>query len=101
MPRIVRFQGRSLAVIDWHCPGNEVGAGREEESSDYEVSIGRVGGHVCRFPDGEVAADTAGLLMVNAGEPFRPIHTLDHNRICLSIPHVEAGSGLHPVNGYA
>ena len=73
MPRTVRFQARSLTVVDWHCPGRDVGTGREEAAPVYEVSIGRVGGHVCRFADGEVAADTAGLLMVNAGEPFRPI----------------------------
>lgn len=76
MPRTVRFQCRSLSVIDWYCPGKDIGAGREEEAAAHEVSIGRVGVHACRFADGEVAADSAGLLMVNAGEPFRPIRRL-------------------------
>lgn len=73
MPSAVRFQGRSLDVIDWHCPGRDLGTGGEEHAPAFEVSIGRVGGHVCRFADGEVAADTAGLLMVNAGDAFRPV----------------------------
>jgi len=73
VPRVVRFECESLAIVDWHCPGDVVGPGTEERSPAYEVSIGRVGGHFCRFPDGEISADTAGLLLVNAGEPFRPI----------------------------
>lgn len=73
MPQVVRFEWESLAVVDWHCPGDAVGTGAEERAPAYKVSIGRVGAHACHFSDGQVAADTAGLLLINAGESFRPI----------------------------
>jgi len=73
VPSVVRFQCKSVAIVDWHCPGETIGAGIEEAAPAYEVSVGRVGGHFYRFADGEVAADTASLLLVNAGEPFQPI----------------------------
>src|SRR4051794_36228480 len=73
MPRVVRFAWDSLAVVDWHCPGGTIGTGAEEQAPAYTVSIGRVGAHACRFSDGQIAAAPAGLLLVNAGDAFRPI----------------------------
>jgi AraC-like DNA-binding protein len=73
MPQLRWFDGGSLTVSDWHCPGAALGAGAEESLAMAEVSIGRAGSHALRARDGETVVEGTQLLCVNAGEVFRPV----------------------------
>jgi len=73
MPLNRWFDGGSLAVSDWHCPGQTLGTGPEESAPACEVSIGRAGSHAVRTVEGETVVEPTRLLCVNAGEVFRPV----------------------------
>jgi AraC-like DNA-binding protein len=73
MPQLRWFDGGSLTVSDWHCPGAALGTGAEESLAMAEVSIGRAGSHAVRARDGETVVEGTQLLCVNAGEVFRPV----------------------------
>lgn len=73
MPQMVWFRGRSLSLVDWHCPGHALGVGPEESVPAWEVSLGRLGSHAVRTAEGETIVECTQLLCVNAGEVFRPV----------------------------
>jgi len=73
MPQLRWYDGGSLVVSDWHCPGQSLGTGPEESAPAFEVSIGRVGSHTIRAVDGETVVEGTRLLCINAGEVFRPV----------------------------
>jgi AraC family transcriptional regulator len=73
MPQLRWYDGGTLTVADWHCPGAALGTGREEVAPAFEVSIGRAGSHAIRGGDGETLVEPTHLLCMNAGEVFRPV----------------------------
>jgi AraC family transcriptional regulator len=73
MPLARWFDAGSLAVSDWHCPGDSAGVGPEEIVPVCEVSIGRAGSHAVRTAEGETVVERTQLLCMNAGDVFRPV----------------------------
>ena len=73
VPLIRWFDGGSLAVADWSCPGAALGTGPEELVTASEVSIGRTGSHIVRTASGDTVVESTQLLCSNAGELFRPV----------------------------
>lgn len=88
MPLHRWFDGGSLTVSDWYCPGAALGTGAEEARTAWEISLGRVGSHAVRTTEGESVLDPTRLLCLNAGEPFRPVRRVlgldQRTRITLS-----------------
>jgi AraC family transcriptional regulator len=73
MPQQRWYDGGTLTVADWHCPGAALGTGPEEVAPGFEVSIGRAGSHAIRAGDGETLVEPTHVLCMNAGEVFRPV----------------------------